>query len=360
MWVGGITGSNDRVYESNPGDAETFGVSSWVDIAKGDGDILTALGSDGLTLIVWKRNRTFTIYDPTTFANRVVDFEKGCESHFSVVSFENAVYFLSRRGICQYLGDSPSRYLSYKIDPIFDPNVLNFAALDSVTSYLVGTRVGWMVPEAGQTLPTFQIEYYPRLGARSPDQETSGVGPFAFQRVPSHFAVLYRYGATERLIGAHNAANKILWFGRPGQGTDDGTVFQGLIESGAFDFKTQDRTKYIRRMRFLGRGRFNVQVRRDFLSNLYRTYTVDLTALTDTWSVGDTWGVGTWGPDSNLKQTRVNTDMYGRFFALVFIDAESTSGRKIVSVGSVDYSLSAGEWSIFGLLLEGSLLGVRE
>jgi len=360
MWVSGITGTPDRVYSSNPGDAETFGVASWVDIAHGDGDLVTALGTDGLYLIVFKRNRTMTIYDPVTYANRVVDFEKGCESHFSVIQFENAIYFLSRRGICQYLGDSPSRYLSYKIDPIWDPAVTNLATLDTTFAYVFGQRIGWAVPESGSSYPTFQIEYYPRLADRSQDQETAGIGPFAFQRMPAQAFALWRSGTNERLFAGSNLANKVYWVFRPGQTTDDGVAFQGLIESKAYDFKSVDHTKYIRRVRLFGRGKFQMLVRRNFESAVYRTYPVDLTASADLWSASDLWGTGTWGPDSNIKQARINMDVYGRFFSLTFIDAEVGSATKIVSVGSSDYRLPIGEWTIFGVLMDGTLLGVRE
>src|SRR5215471_18022529 len=306
MWVSGITGTPDRVYSSNPGDAETFGVAAWVDIAHGDGDLVTALGTDGLYLIVFKRNRTMTVYDPTTYANRVVDFEKGCESHFSVIQFENALYFLSRRGICQYLGDSPSRYLSYKIDSIWDPLVTNLGTLDTTFAYVFGQRIGWAVPEAGSSYPTFQVEYWPRLADRSVDQETAGIGPFSFQRMPAQVFALWRSGANERLFGGSSIANKVYWAFRPGQPTDDGAVFQGLIETKAYDFQALDHTKYIRRMRLFGRGKFQIQVRRDLLSAIYQTYTADLTGTVDTWNPTDLWGVGTWGPDSNIKQIRIN------------------------------------------------------
>jgi len=360
MWVSGIPATVDRVYQSNPGDAETFGVASWVDIAHGDGDQVTALGSDGLTLIVFKRNRTFNIYDPTTYANRVIDFEKGCESHFSIIQFESSVYFLSRRGICQYLGDAPSRYLSYKIDPIFDPAVINIANLNMVNAYLVGTRVGWAIPEVAQTQNTFQIEYYPRLAERSPDQESVGIGPLTFQRMPGHFFSAYRYQANDFLLAGSNQANKVYRCYAPAQGTDDGATFQGLIETGTMDFGVQDRTKYIRRMRFLGRGKTNALIKRNFEPGTYKTYLVDMSAgVVDLWSIADHWGVGSWGPGANVREDLVNTDAYGRYFALRFVDAEVGTQKRPIAVGSLEYSVPTGEWTIFGILLDGVVLGVR-
>src|SRR5262245_3119026 len=96
MWIAGVTGMPDRVYTSTEGDPETFPVDGFIDLSKGDGDMIRALATDGQFLIVGKRDSTLAMYDPVTFANRVVDFEKGFESHFAVASYEGGIYFLSR------------------------------------------------------------------------------------------------------------------------------------------------------------------------------------------------------------------------------------------------------------------------
>jgi hypothetical protein len=359
MWVSGVPTLFDRVYSSAPGDAENFPVANWVDIAKGDGDLVTGLGSDGIFLIVFKRNRHMHIYDPTTFANRVVDFEKGCESHFSIIQYESNTYFLSRHGFCQYLGDSPSRYLSYKLDPMFDPTIINLNALDKVTAYIHNTRIGWAIPEAGFSYPTIQVEYYPRL-SRSSESGSDQIGPFMFQRMPARAFGLWRFGVTETLFAAHNTANKVLKAFSPGEGLDDGQMFQAFGETGAFNLDSSDRVKYIRRMRFIGRGRFSVQVKRNFQDGVYRTYTLDLGALKDYWNAAEKWGEGFWGPDPTLKQSKIDTDMYGRWYVFKFVDAETTTTTRTVGVGSKDYDLAIGAWSILGLMLEGVTLGVRE
>jgi hypothetical protein len=351
MWVSGIAGSPDRVYSSNPGDPTTYGVSSWVDIAKGDGDLITALATDEIFLIPFKRNRSFVIYDPVVFSNRIADHEKGCESHASCIHFENNLYFLTRRGICQWHGDAPAVILSSKLDPLFQPSILNLSALYVSNAYTIGNRVGWNIPEVGFIRPTMQIEYYPRLAQKG------GPGPFVFHRVPGVYASLYRSGGVELLIIGHATANKCL---RPEGGLDDGTPFQALAETGAFDLGDRKRNKYIRRLRFLGRGRFQVQLVRNFGAGAYASYTVDLTAAADIWSLGDLWGVGTWGPDSYIKEALVNTDAYCRYMAFRFIDAETTTGTNPIPVGSREYALTAGEWGIFGVLVDGVILGVRE
>lgn len=354
MWVSGLTGTPDRVYSSDPGNAEVFGVSSWIDMGKGDGDQSIALATDGVFLIYSKRERVFVMYDPVTFANRIADPEKGSESHNSWIHFDAQLYFLSRRGVCQWRGDAPAIPLSLKIDPTFQSNVLNLNALTNSFAYAIGNRIGWTVPEIGNIVPTMQIEYYPRLAGKG------GLpGPFMFQRAPAHVAARVRWGSTEILYAGHNSQGKILWVHAP-IGTDDGVTFQAVVETGMFALNAVGLSKYIRRMRFLGRGKFQAQILRDFGSSAYTTYTIDLSVGGDFWALTDFWGVSTWGPPAVIREKLINTDVYCKYVAFRFIDAETTIGSLPLPIGSVDYNTQAGEWAIYGVSVDGAILGVRE
>lgn len=358
MWASGVPGLDDRTYESAAGDPETWPVASWIDISKGDGDRTTGLGTDGFTLIVFKRNRHMAIVDPVTLQNRVVDFEKGCESHFSIIQFEGFVYFLSRRGFCKYFGDSPSQIISYKLDPVFTPSILNLAALDTCRAYVVENRIGWSLPEVGSAVPTMQIEYYPRLGPISPFG-TVGIGPFAVQRMPSGIFVRVRSGNQETLFGAKTTANKFLQM-FAAIGTDDGATFTAILETGPYNFGAPTRTKYIRSIRFLGRGDFTCQIKRNYETSSYKAIPVSLTATVDVWSLANLWGSGNWGPDSVVKELRVNPDAYGRAFVFRFSDSSTDLGSKLVDVGSREYSIATGKWGIYMVVFDGTVLGVRD
>lgn len=358
MWMSGIPTLVDRVYSSAAGDAETWPVANWVDIAKGDGDQVTGLGSDGLVLAVFKRVRGMTIYDPTTFANRVVDFEKGCESHFSILQFEGDIYYVSRRGIAKFDQSGPGRIISGKIDPLFDPAVINLSALASSYAYSYGNVIGWALPEIGSTVPTIQVEYYPRLGPIS-QFGTVGIGPFMFQRIPASTFTRYRSGTVEYLFGGHATSNKFLQIFAP-VGTDDGATFTAIMETGAYDFGTPTRTKYIRRARVLGRGAVTLQLIRNFQTAAYKTNALSMLGVTDLWTMADLWGVGTWGPSSVIREALVNPDAYGRFFQLRFTDSSVNVAAKLIEVGSHEFSITAGEWAVYMVTLEGSVLGVRD
>jgi hypothetical protein len=358
MWGAGVTSLDDRVYSSNPGDAETWPAANWVDIRHGDGDAIRALATDGVYLIVGKRNSGTIIYDPALFYNRVFDYEKGIESHWGVIQHESSIFYLTRRGIAEWQGDAPASLISYKIDPVFDPHILNYDGLIKAWAYSYGQVVSWCVPETGAAYPTMQVNYYPRL-AELTALGVRGLGPWSIDRIPIACATIWRYQDRIRLFGGSTTANKFYWVFADAVGQDDGVAFQAILETAAFDFGAPLLTKYIRRMRLLGRGLFTVQIKRNFQNAVLWTHVADLSFASDLWN-SHNWNIGSWGPDANVKEITLNPDAYGRFITLVFSDSSPNPGTMIVPVGSRDYTKLTGQWSILGCILDGQLLGVRE
>jgi hypothetical protein len=358
MWASGVAGLPDRVYSSNPGDAETWPVANWVDLRKGDGDSVRALATDGIYLIVGKRNTGTVITDPALLYNHTYDYEKGIESHWSVIQHEASIFYLTRRGIAQWQSDSPASLISYKIDPLFDPHVLNFDRFEFCWAYSFKQVVSWCFAELGSVAPTLQVNYYPRLAEISA-LGVRGLGPWSIDRMPLNCASVWRWQSVQRLFGGSTIANKFYWVFADTSGQDDGVTFTAILETGAFDFGQPLLTKYIRRMRVLGRGRFRVQLRRNFSNALYKTFPVDLSSSARVWGSGN-WNDGSnWGPDSNVKEVTVNPDAYGRYTAIIFTDTEPAVGSITLPVGSADYSVPSGQWSILGCIIDGYVLGVR-
>jgi hypothetical protein len=359
LFISGVLSLPDRVYESAEGNAENWPVANWIDIGRGDGDVHTALGTDGTNLIVWKRDRHWVIYDPVSLANRLVDGEKGCESHHSVVEFESEIFFLSRRGICRFFGDSPSSIISTKVDPLFDPTVINLSTLTKIDAYTVGNQVGWAIPEVGSTTPSVQLEYYPRL--TTVVQGVRGQGPFVFHRMPVDVFARVRVGASDRLFGPKSGTNRFLELFSGAVGIDDGVPFAAILETGALDVGQPTRTKYIRRFRFYGRGQVQVTLKRNLTSGSYKSFILQMGSLADVWdAINDHWNVGSWGPDEIMKEVVINPDAYGRYFQLRFVDAMTAMGRRQLNVGSKEYILVAGGWALHQFTIDADLLGVRD
>jgi hypothetical protein len=358
MWAAGVANLPDRVYSSAAGDAETWPAASWVDIRHGDGDSVRALATDGVYLIVGKRNTGTIIYDAALLFNRTFDYEKGIESHWSVIQQESGIFYLTRRGVAEWQGDAPANLISYKIDPIFDPHVLNYNFLEFAWAFADGQKVSWAVPELGQNVPSMQINYYPRL-AQLTQLGVRGLGPWSIDRMPIANAAMWRWQDRVRVFGGSTRSNSLFWMFADGVGTDDGQVFTATLETLAFDFGDELLTKHIRRIRVLGRGQFVVSLKRNFQNALYKSFSVDLSSTNTNWGTG-VWNVGLWGPDSNVKEKTINPDAYGRAITVIFTDSSNQPGTKILPVGSKDYGIPTGQWSILGCILDGFLLGVRE
>jgi hypothetical protein len=357
MWVAGVVGLDDRVYRSNPGDPDTFDAVNWSDVAQGDGDVVMALANDGQYLVVGKRDMTFTFYDAFNMFWRIVDPEKGFESHFGVAEFEGDLFFLSRRGICQYLGDAPSMVLSEKIDPLFTAEMMALDKLTKSRCYTFLNRIGWVIPESdGNNLI---VEYYPRLGAYN----TAGIrqgGPFSFHRMPVQDFTRWRWATKDMLVAGHNAANKFLEMFAP-VGTDDGAPYQGVLQTAWFNFNDPLNTKYIHEMRFLCAGRFQVLVYRNLETTVYRTLLIDARGDSDDWDSTDLWGQGNWGKQDPVQDIlRTNLDAYGRWFSFRFVDANETDTNiQTFWLGSHAREIPVGEWAIYGMTAEASVLGRR-
>jgi hypothetical protein len=282
------------------------------------------------------------------------------EGHNAVVHMEDKMYFLSRLGICWWQGDSSARLISYKIDPLFRPELLNLGALGNAYAYQVGDRCGWALPEAGNNYPTLIIEYYPRFGPIYQISGSIGPGPWVMQRMPATCFTTYRSGAVERLYGGHPSANKFMQIYAP-IGTDDGQLFASMMETGFYDLGDPLNYKYLRRFKVIGRGRFYFQFRRNFGTSVYQTFVIDMAQTTNLWSVGELWDApgDTWGPDSYIKEKIINPDAYGRSFAIVLTDSETTTGMAVAPVGSQNVALTAGEWQLLEVVLDGQQLGLR-
>jgi hypothetical protein len=357
MWAAGSS-NVDRLYSSSAGDPTTWPGANFVDIMKGDGDKITCLASDGLFLVVFKQRRTQVVYDPALFSNRTADFEKGCESHFSVVHMEDKMYYMSRLGFCWWQGDSSARLISYKIDPLFTPGVLNLSALNLVYAYQLNDRCGWAIPEAGSSVPSLIVEYYPRLGQVYQISGNIGPGPWSFHRMPVQNFTTVRQGTSEALYGGHPSTNKFMWVFSP-DGTDDGATFNSKVETAALNFGQPVMWKYFRRMTLVGRGKFNLQVKRNYRTDILVNKTVDMNAGSATWNNGN-WNNGAWGPDSVVKRKLINQDIYCVALSVVITDSEVNVASVPFPVGSKDASLTQGEWALFQVAFDGFLLGIRE
>ena len=344
MWGTGISGNPTIVQSSAASDAETWPASNFIYINKDDGHINRGLYVAGDVLLVFKENEYHMIYDPAEFSNRLVDPDNGIVSHWAVEDHNNVILFMSKNGICAHT-DSGAQIVSGRIEPLFTSGLLNTSALDQVIAYQHQNRIGFSVPEAGQSVPTMQIEVYPTL---------EGL-PIAFQRMPMKNAVLWTDGS---LLYGRTDTNKVM-VGFNGA-TDDGAAYSSLIRTGWFNFGSSLYRKYLRELRIHGFGDFYCTVLRDFNDSGIKTMHAAMSASADVWdSTNDVWGVGTWGSATGIQDKTFHADSYGRHFSLVFLDNASGVDNRYIQLAGVRKAIPTGRWGLVGWNLHALLLGDR-
>jgi hypothetical protein len=347
-------GSTDpeHVYSSAAANADSWPALNHVAIGKGDGDYGTALFTASQELIVSKQKRTFVIVSPTTYENRVVDYEKGCECHWSVVKFDADIFYLTRYGIARFVSGAPAEIVSTNIQPLFSTLFQNMSQLHKCHGYRVHHRIGWTLVRQGKNYPDFQIEYYPQFPRR----------PWTFHQMPALCFETVR-DTQERLFFGRSDLQGLP---NPGlfeafcltQVDDDGTQFKGIIETPWDDLGDPINRKYLRAIRLWGDGEIFVQVKRDRREAAGQLMVAELVpddpkwneTPTDKWSLSDVWGTfGSVGTDI------VYPDLYGRQFSVVLFDNPNASTPDLPParrpVGDLTYIHPRG-WSILELTLE--------
>lgn len=91
-----------RIYYSAVGNFTSWPVNNFFDVGPGDGDHVTAMAVQGDALVIFKRNSTWSLFfeaDPFLGTLRKVNNEIGATGIHAVVTYQNEVYLISRRGI---------------------------------------------------------------------------------------------------------------------------------------------------------------------------------------------------------------------------------------------------------------------
>lgn len=106
MWVAGVTASPNTVYWSSVGDPRNWSSvapndAGSVDIEPNDGDAITGLGIIGPYILVFKKKKTFLMYEPAlaTGANRKIANEVGCIGHWTISPSPYGTLFMSVSGL---------------------------------------------------------------------------------------------------------------------------------------------------------------------------------------------------------------------------------------------------------------------
>src|SRR6266496_6497441 len=96
VWVSGQSANPSRVFFSDIGSPRVWPTANVVDFDPTDGGDITGLGVAGPYLLVFKKQKTWVIYDPDTGANRPFSTAIGCPAQRSIVETPIGTFFLSQ------------------------------------------------------------------------------------------------------------------------------------------------------------------------------------------------------------------------------------------------------------------------
>lgn len=145
--------NQSTVYWSEIGEPEAFSPENFAEIRTNDGDRITGMRSYAGSLIITKQKsfHRLTGSDPTNFLLQELSDQYGCLSNQAMVLYENKLWFLDQKGICEYNGANIT-IISNKIQPIFDSMNIS-AALERATAihYKQQNEVWFAIPTDGAT-----------------------------------------------------------------------------------------------------------------------------------------------------------------------------------------------------------------
>lgn len=106
LFLAGFSATPSTIWHSELGDVEQIEPENFIEIRTDNGDVITCLKNFQNTLIVFKKSSIHELSgeSPETLSLRDVTLEYGCVNNEAAVTFENKLWFVDKRGICEYNG----------------------------------------------------------------------------------------------------------------------------------------------------------------------------------------------------------------------------------------------------------------
>lgn len=316
MWLGNLAG-NTGLYGvladagsslcfSDIGNPRSFPLANIVQLDPNDGDSIIAFGKVGPYLLVFKRRKTFLIFDGDTGANRRISDTIGCCAPRSVVETPAGTFFLSQdRGIYATTG-SKFTQMSDNISP----------TLSAVASSARDTAAG----------AYFNDHYYLSLATTGPNNDLTldfdtTTNSWWLHTFAGNDWSLWRPGTTTFLYAANVGAAKVSRAFVDGEPQDNGVNFTCSWKGPWQAFGAPYLRKRIRQIHFDGTGPFDVYVGRDFQASEDVAGTALLSPGTST-TFGGTGAFGgdnVYGDIAGTQEGRVFTLGVARAWSVRFI-----------------------------------------
>lgn len=161
LFMAGFSSILSTTYFSDLGEPEGVFPEAFFETRTNDGDRVTGLKAYNGNLVVTKENSVHILLgdNPDNFLLREISTQYGCLSNRAIVTWEDQVWFLDKKGVCEYNGAN-IRIVSDKIEPIFQS--MNIAAArDNATANHVKFRneLWFSIPCNGATINNCTVVY---------------------------------------------------------------------------------------------------------------------------------------------------------------------------------------------------------
>lgn len=328
VFVAGTAANPSRLYWCNiaPGtgtDATSWPAANVIDLDPNDGDQITGLGKSGPLLLVFKKRKTFAIYDPSTGANRRISDSIGCVSHRSIAETPGGTFFLGETGVWRTNGSTVDA------TPISTPVA---PTLDQIVTPTQAAGVYWnnhyyLSFSTAGVANNVTLDYDLRLSS------------WWYHSIGSNQWAVW-HPSDPGLYSAKATAAKVDHAFVPGVSQDNGAnytwVWRGPWQSPTFyrrrRFPTPEFRKRLRQLRFDGQGTVDVSLAKDFTGGEVLVQSDALAA-----DVGDTFGgagtfggSGAFGGGTQVPLAKLYSLGVARAFSVVF-GATSSAGAAIYS-----------------------------
>lgn len=153
LFMGGFSGALSTAVWSEIGDPESIDPSYNAEFRTNDGDKLSGFKAYGGALVVTKERSTHRVTgdDPSNFLLQEISDQYGCISNRAMVGFENVVWFLDSKGICEYDGANIA-IISNKVEPVFQSMNLTAARENACAVHYRDLNEVWFaIPIDGAT-----------------------------------------------------------------------------------------------------------------------------------------------------------------------------------------------------------------
>jgi hypothetical protein len=147
------TADQSTIYWSDIGEPEAFFPENFIEVRTNDGDRITGLKSYSGSLVITKQRSFHRLVgtDPTNFLLQEVSDQYGCISNQAMVVYEQKLWFLDQKGICEYNGANV-KIVSNKVQPYFDAMNLSAASeFATAIHYKQQNEVWFAIPTNGST-----------------------------------------------------------------------------------------------------------------------------------------------------------------------------------------------------------------